>query len=70
MQNQINYCVSEVSDANSTRAGSMFSASSVTQACSIAERKRVFRGTVLKLYSESGVLLAVKQGRCWESVSE
>lgn len=60
------YIIKEVQDVNSEREGTQIEAKNLSAAKRSASRGQFYQGTVLKIESESGVLLAYKEaGKSW-----
>ncbi|MCG8608967.1 MAG: hypothetical protein MI864_00385 [Pseudomonadales bacterium] len=59
------YIIKEVQNLNSEREGDRIEASSLTQAKRTASRNQFFQGTVLRIESEGGFLLAYKKDGQW-----
>ena len=59
------YIIKEVQNINSEREGVRIETTSLTQAKRIASRNKVFQGTVLRIESDGGFLLAYKKDGQW-----
>ena len=62
----MSYIISEVQNVNSTRKGFQFSGD-LTAAKRKASSEQFFQGTVMKIETESGVLVAYKENGKWHN---
>ena len=66
-EQNMNYIIKETQNVNSDREGESFTGS-LTAAKRSASKNQAFHGTVLKIETESGALVAYKEGSAWVNV--